>query len=283
MRLTKARIRKLNDLCRVLRTDVIDLLHELQTGHPGGSLSVTEILTALYFVHANISPQNGDDAGRDRIVLTKGHAAPMLYRILAEKGFFPKEELKTLRHINSRLQGHPCTHEKGMGIELSTGPLGIGLSAAVGMALSNKVNGSDAYVFAVTGDGELNEGVVWEALMSASKFRLDNLVIIVDHNGVQLDGTAEEIMPMGSLNDKFAAFGCNVIECDGHDIGALCDAIDAAKVNRGKPSVILAKTVKGKGVSFMENKNTWHGAPIDDGSYEAAMQELRGEADGKIN
>lgn len=277
MGLSKERENYLRGLCAVFRADVIELLHERQSGHPGGSLSVCEILTALYFEKANISPGNCGSADRDRIVLSKGHAAPMLYRILAEKGFFPLEELKTLRRIGSRLQGHPCAQAGEMGVELSTGPLGVGLSAAAGIALANQIDGLHALVYAVCGDGELNEGVVWEVMMSASKFGLDRLVVIVDHNGVQLDGSTDEIMPMGELRARFAAFGCYVFECDGHDVAALCGAIDKAKANRGRPAVILAKTVKGKGVSFMEGKSAWHGAPVDDVSYRIAMRELREE------
>jgi transketolase len=275
MCLSPLRRKELQALCAKFRRDIIETLYAVQSGHPGGSLSVCEILAALYFEKAAVDPQNPDWPQRDRIVLAKGHAAPMLYRVLAEKGFFPIEEMKTLRQLNSRLQGHPCSLETP-GVELSTGPLGIGLSACVGMALGNRLAGIGAAVYAVMGDGELNEGTVWEAAMSASKYKLDRLIAILDYNGVQLDGTAEEIMPMGDIGGKFSAFGFEVFNCDGHDLDQLCSAIGAAKNVRGKPSVILAKTVKGKGVSFMEGKNIWHGKPISEDEYRLAMAELGG-------
>jgi len=278
MQPTQQRTEELNALCKKFRTDLIELLYRIQTGHPGGSLSVCEILTVLYFETANVDPKNPDWEERDRIVLTKGHAAPMLYRVLAEKGFFPVEEMATLRQLNSRLQGHPCAG-KTPGVELSTGPLGIGLSASVGMALSLRLSKSPSTVYAVLGDGELNEGTVWEACMSASKYKLDNLIAIVDHNGVQLDGTGDEIMPMLDLGAKFSAFGFAVLHCDGHDVAALADTIEKAKGVKGMPTVIIAKTVKGKGVSFMEGKNTWHGKPIAKEEYALAMRELGGAAD----
>lgn len=274
--LTKAQETQLNGLCRQFRIDVLTALHEKQTGHPGGSLSVCEILTALYFYGLkNVDPAHPSSKNRDRLVLSKGHAAPMLYRILAEKGFFPKEELHTLRDFETRLQGHPCMTTTP-GVELSSGPLGIGLSAALGMALSLGLDQSDARVYAVLGDGELNEGTIWEACMAASKYKADNLCAILDWNGVQLDGTAATIMPMGDIRAKFTAFGWNCIECDGHDVAALCAALDEAATVKGLPTVILAHTVKGKGVSFMEGQNKWHGQPVDDVSYMKAMEELGG-------
>lgn len=276
MSLSETRKKEMEALCHKFRVDLIEVLHSIQTGHPGGSLSVCEILTALYFEKAKVDSKNPNWPERDRVVLTKGHAAPMLYRVLAEKGFFPVEEMKTLRQINSHLQGHPCALETP-GVELSTGPLGIGLSASLGMALGLKLSNIDSTVYAVMGDGELNEGTVWEACMSAAKFKADNLVVIVDRNHVQLDGTSDDIMPLGDLNAKFAAFGFEVFECNGHDVSALCDTIDLAKAVKGKPSVIIAETVKGKGVSFMEGKNTWHGKAISDEEYKLAMVELRGD------
>lgn len=266
----------LNMLCRTFRKDVLTVLHEKQTGHPGGSLSVCEILTVLYFKVMHTDPENPSWEDRDRLVLCKGHAAPMLYRVLSEKGFFPVDEMHTLRDINSRLQGHPCVLETP-GVDASTGPLGIGLSSALGMAIGLRMNNSKARVYAVLGDGEINEGTVWEACMSASKFKVDNLCAILDWNGVQLDGTTEEIMPSGDLIKKFDSFGWNTIECDGHDVSGLCDAFDKAALCHDKPSIILAHTVKGKGVSFMEGKNTWHGSPVDDNSYALAMKELGGD------
>jgi len=275
--ITEAKVSELNQMCKQMRVDLIKLLHGIQTGHPGGSLSVCEILAALYFEAASVDPKNPKWAGRDRIILTKGHAAPMLYFMLAEKGFFPKEDLACLRQMGSHLQGHPCA-KATPGVEISSGPLGVGLSAAVGMALSLRLDKNPATVYAILGDGELNEGTVWEACMSAAKFKLDNLVAIVDVNRVQLDGTCDDIMPMGDLRAKFEAFGFEVLACDGHDIVALCDTMAKAKTVSGKPCVILADTVKGKGVSFMEGQNAWHGAPIGKEHLETAMNDLGGKA-----
>ena len=267
---------RLEQLCGQFRIDLIETLHARQTGHPGGSLSLCEILSVLYFEDMNVDPANPKMADRDRMVLCKGHAAPILYRVLAEKGFFPVEEMATLRCFETRLQGHPCPLETP-GVDAATGPLGIGLSAALGMALALKLDNSPARVYAILGDGEINEGTVWEALMSASKFKADNLCAILDWNGVQLDGTAEEIMPMGDIPAKFKAFGWNTIECDGHDVDSVYEALETAKTVKGVPTIILAHTGKGKGVSFMEGKNAWHGKPISDEDYAKAMAELRGE------
>jgi transketolase len=267
----------LDSLCLEFRKTLIRTLHAIQTGHPGGSLSVCEILTDLYFNDANISPENINDRSRDKIILCKGHAAPMLYINLAKKGFFPMEELKTLRQINSRLQGHPCTKETP-GVEASTGPLGAGYPLALGVALADMHDGIDAYTYAILGDGEINEGVVWETAMNASKFHANRLITILDWNGVQLDGTNEEIMPMGDVALKFKAFGYNTIEVDGHDVSAISAAIEVAKTCKDRPTIILAHTVKGKGISFMEGDHSWHGKAIDDAHYEQAMKELGGEA-----
>lgn len=275
MSLTMERKMVLDQLCREFRITLIERLHKAKTGHPGGSLSVCEILASLYFEKANVDPKNSKWEGRDRIILTKGHAAPMLYIVLAEKGFFPKEELTTLRQLDTRLQGHPSS-KLTPGVELSTGPLGIGLSAAVGMAAGLKLNSNNATVYAIMGDGEINEGTVWEACMSAVKFKLDNLIVLLDRNHVQLDGTSDDIMPMENLEDRFKAFGFEVLNCDGHDVASICDAIDYCKTIKGRPSIILAETVKGKGVSFMEGKHTYHGKLITDEEYAVAMLELRG-------
>lgn len=275
MEITTADINQFDQLCNKFRIDVLTVLHEKQTGHPGGSLSVCEILASLYFKEMNVSPQNYEAPHRDRLVLSKGHAAPMLYRVLAEKGFFLVDEMHTLRDIDSRLQGHPCALDTP-GVELSTGPLGFGLSAALGMALGLKIDHSPARVYVVMGDGELNEGTVWEACMAAAKFKADNLCAILDWNGVQLDGTTEEIMPMGDIKTKFQAFGWHCIECNGHDVKALCNAYKKAREIKGIPCIVLAHTVKGKGVSFMENKNIWHGKAINDEDYAIAMWELGG-------
>ena len=266
---------KLEQMCHQFRIDVLTTLHAKQTGHPGGSLSVCEILTTLYFAQMNVDPKDPQKADRDRLVLCKGHAAPMLYRVLAEKGFFPVEEMNTLRDFETRLQGHPCMKDTP-GVDMSTGPLGIGLSTAVGMALAAKLDNAPTRVYAVLGDGEINEGTVWEACMSASKYKVDNLCAILDWNGVQLDGTAEDIMPMGDIMAKFDSFGFHCIECDGHDVEALYNAFEEAKTVKGKPTIVLAHTVKGKGVSFMEGKNTWHGKAIGDEEFAKAMEELGG-------
>lgn len=272
--LSENRIKELEELCRKFRMDLVTLLHEVQTGHAGGSLSECEILTVLYMECANISPENQKAPDRDRIVLSKGHGAPMLYRCLCEKGFFPEEELHTLRQPGSRLQGHPCS-EKTPGVELSTGPLGIGLSASVGMACANRLMGNQAHVFTVLGDGELNEGTVWEAAMSAAKYKCDHLIAIVDWNKVQLDGAAEDIMPMHNMEERWDSFGWNVIRCNGHSVSELYEAIERAKEEKdGKPWVILADTIKGKGVSFMEGTNKYHGKAISDEEYEKAKKEL---------
>ena len=266
---------KLEQMCHQFRIDVLTTLHAKQTGHPGGSLSVCEILATLYFTQMNVDPKDPHKADRDRLVLCKGHAAPMLYRVLAEKGFFPVEEMNTLRDFETRLQGHPCMKDTP-GVDMSTGPLGIGLSTAVGMALAAKLDNAPTRVYAVLGDGEINEGTVWEACMSASKYKVDNLCAILDWNGVQLDGTAEDIMPMGDIKAKFDSFGFHCIECDGHDVEALYNAFEEAKTVKGKPTIVLAHTVKGKGVSFMEGKNTWHGKAIGDEEFAKAMEELGG-------
>lgn len=274
MPISKERAAELTELCRVFRVDVLTAIHAIQSGHPGGSLSVCEILTLLYQERMNVSADKADDPNRDRLVLSKGHAAPMLYRNLVEKGFLPKDSMSTLRRANSLLQGHPSTHTPG--IEMPAGPLGLGLSAAQGMAIGLRMNGSPARVYAILGDGELDEGAVWEAAMSAPKFKLSNLTAVVDRNKVQLDGTTDEVMPLGDLAAKWRSFGWNVIECDGHSIEALSDAFDAAESYTEGPSVIIADTVKGKGVSFMEGQAGWHGKAIDDGSFAKAMAELGG-------
>ena len=275
MPLTKKREAELVGQCRQFRIDVLTAIHGASSGHPGGSLSVCEILTLLYQEVMHIDAKKPDDPDRDRLVLCKGHAAPMLYRNLIEKGFLPKDSMATLRRLNSQLQGHPSNHTPG--VEMPSGPLGIGLSAAQGMALGLKLNNSPARVYAVLGDGELDAGAVWEAAMSAPKFKLDNLTAFVDWNRVQLDGTTEEIMPMRDLPGKWRAFGWNVLECDGHDLQALYKAIEDAKACKGVPTVILAHTVKGRGVSFMEGQAAWHGKKISDEDYARAMAELGGD------
>lgn len=276
--MTNEKMKLLEKKCQSFRRELIKLLYSIQTGHPGGSLSAVEIVTLLYQDKLNIDPNNPKMENRDRFVLSKGHAAPILYLNLAESGFFPKEDLKTLRQIGSHLQGHPCAH-KTPGVELSTGPLGLGLGSAIGMALSDKQKGNTATTYVLLGDGEIQEGAIWESAMSASKFGVDNLVAILDNNGVQLDGTTQEIMPLGDICAKFEAFGWHVITCNGHSIMELSNSIDTAKSIKNKPVIILAKTVKGNGVTFMEGKNIWHGRPIGKDDYEKAMAELGGVSD----
>jgi transketolase len=271
MSISAARAEELSVLCRRFRVDVLTAIHGIQSGHPGGSLSVCEILTLLMQERMRFS---GGELERDRLVLSKGHAAPMLYRNLVELGILPADSMGTLRRIDSLLQGHPSIHTPG--VDMPAGPLGLGLSAAQGMALALRAQGSKARVWAVLGDGELDEGCIWEAAMSAPKFKLSNLCAIVDWNGVQLDGTNDEVMPLGDLAAKWRAFGWNVLECDGHDLLALDAAMDAAEAYTDGPSVILAHTVKGKGVSFMEGKAAWHGKAIDDESFAKAIEELGG-------
>ena len=270
MELTIERQKELEAMCHTFRRDVLTAIHKAQSGHPGGSLSVCEILTLLYQHRMNVP--SADDPDRDRLVLCKGHAAPMLYRNLIEKGFLAPETMDTLRQFGSPLQGHPTTHTPG--VDLPSGPLGIGLAAAQGMAIGLRLNGSPARVYAVLGDGELDEGAVWEAAASAPKFMLDNLCAVVDYNKVQLDGTTDEIMPLRDLEGKWKAFGWHVIRVDGHDLRALNKAFDAAEAKKGVPTVIIADTVKGKGVTFMEGQAGWHGKAIDPDSYAKAMTEL---------
>jgi len=262
-------------LCAQMRRELLTILHKIQTGHPGGSLSCCEILCTLYFHTMLIDPANPKLADRDRLILSKGHAAPMLYLCLAHKGFFQIEDINTLRQVDSMLQGHPCA-SKTPGVELSTGPLGLGLSAGIGMAEAAKLTGTDYNVYVLLGDGELQEGAVWEAAMTAAKYKPGNLIAILDHNGVQLDGTNDEIMPLGDISAKFAAFGWHVLHVDGHEIASLIKVFDEANTYKDGPVIILAETVKGKGVSFMEGKSEWHGKPVSKGEYAAALEELGG-------
>lgn len=275
MPITPARIAELEEMCRRFRVDTLCAIQAVQSGHAGGSLSVCEILTVLYQERLRVDPAKPKDPDRDRLVLSKGHAAPMLYCNLIEKGFLPADSMSTLRHMDSLLQGHACIHTPG--VDMSAGPLGIGLGAAQGIAMGLKLNGSPARVYAVLGDGETEEGAVWEAAMSAPKFALDNLCAVVDYNKVQLDGTTDEIMPLRDMAAKWRAFGWNVIRCDGHDIAALTDAFDAAEACTGLPTVIVADTIKGKGVSFMEGQAAWHGKAIPMDKLEIALQELGGD------
>ena len=265
----------LKDIARNIRKDIVSMIHMSKSGHPGGSLSAVEILTALYFDEMNIDPNNGKMEDRDRFVLSKGHAAPVLYATLAHKGYFDREELKGLRKINRMLQGHPDM--KGTpGVEMSTGSLGQGFSVACGMAMASKLDNAPWRVYTLLGDGEVQEGIVWEAAMSAAHYKLDNMVAFLDYNGLQIDGKTEDVMNIGPIVDKFKAFGWNVIEIDGHDFDQIFAALDMAKETVGKPTMIIAKTIKGKGVSFMENQAGWHGAAPSDSDLERALLDLGG-------
>ena len=258
--------------CNV-RKGIIEGTFNAKSGHPGGSLSITEILTYLYFKEMKIDPAAPVKEDRDRFVLSKGHAAPALYSVMAQKGYFPVEELKTLRKVDSRLQGHPSMHYLP-GVDISSGSLGQGISAACGMALGAKLKGDAFRVYTILGDGEIGEGQVWEAAMYASAKKLDNLVAFVDNNNLQIDGTVEEVNSPYPIPEKFAAFGWNVIEIDGHSFDEIENALDNARMCKGKPTAIIAKTVKGKGVSFMENQVNWHGSAPNAEQYEIAMKEL---------
>ena len=258
--------------CKV-RIGVLTATHGAKAGHPGGSLSAADVFTYLYFKELNIDPQNPKWEGRDRFVLSKGHTAPGLYAALAYRGFFPVDDLPTLRHIDSYLQGHP-NMSTVPGVDMSTGSLGQGISCACGMALGLKKQGSTARVYTLLGDGEMQEGQVWEALMFAAHYRLDNLCVIIDHNGLQIDGTNEKVMGLGSIPDKLQAFGLNVFQIDGHDFQAMEKAFDAARQVKGKPSAIVLETTKGKGVSYMEGQVGWHGKAPNDEEYARGMAEL---------
>ena len=260
-----------------IRRNIIKMVTEAKSGHPGGSLSSVEILTAIYFTQMNITKDNLESVERDRFVLSKGHAAPLLYAVLAEKGFLEEEELLTLRKLGSRLQGHPSMR-KLPGIDMSTGSLGQGISAAVGMALSNKYHQLPYRIYTLLGDGECQEGEVWEAAMSASHYNLDNLLAFVDYNGLQIDGKVSDVMNPAPFEDKFRAFGWHVITLeDGHDLEAIIAACEEAKTVKGKPTVVIANTVKGKGVSFMENEAGWHGVAPSVEECQRALKELEGE------
>lgn len=263
----------LEEKARVLRGHILRMLAQAGSGHTGGSLSAADIVACLYFWEMNVDPKNPKDENRDRFVLSKGHAAPVLYAALAEKGFFPVEMLSTLRKMGSPLQGHPDMR-KLPGVEASTGSLGQGISWAVGMALGGKLDRRDYRVYALLGDGELQEGMVWEALMAAAHYKLDNLVVIVDHNGLQIDGKISEVMSPEPVVDKFKAFGFEVLNIDGHDIEAILKAFEKARSTKGRPTAIIAETVKGKGVSFMENRVEWHGVAPKEEELAKALAEL---------
>lgn len=257
--------------CKV-RLGIIEGVFNAKSGHPGGSLSIADVLTYLYFNKMRVDPKNPDDPARDRFVLSKGHTAPALYSTLAQKGFFPEEELKSLRHIGALLQGHPCIQIPG--VDMSSGSLGQGVSVACGMALSGKISNADYRVYTVLGDGEIQEGQVWEAAMFSAHYKLDNLVIIVDNNGLQIDGRVADVMSPYPIVDKFKAFGHNVVEADAHDFDSLEKAFASAEAAKGQPTVIVMKSTKGKGVSFMEDNVSWHGTAPNAEQYAQAVEEL---------
>ena len=265
----------LNEITNVIRKDIVSMICKSKSGHPGGSLSAVEILTALYFDQMNIDPTNPKMEDRDRFVLSKGHAAPALYATLAQRGYFAKDELNNLRQLGSMLQGHPDM-KKVPGVEMSTGSLGQGFSVACGMAMAAKLDNAPWNVYALLGDGEVQEGIIWEAAMSAAHYKLDNMISFLDYNGLQIDGEVESVMNINPIEDKFKTFGWNVITIDGHDFDQIFAALDMAKDTVDKPTMIIAKTIKGKGVSFMENQASWHGSAPSEEQLEQALSELGG-------
>lgn len=271
-------IKKLRKIANNIRKGIIEEVYSAKSGHPGGALSIADILSVLYFNQMNLDPKNPQSNLRDRLVLSKGHASAALYATLAERGFFSKEELKTFRKIGSNLQGHPDM-EKVAGIDMSTGSLGQGLSIANGMALASKMDNLGCRVYCILGDGEIEEGQIWEAAMTSNKYKLDNLCVILDNNGLQIDGKVGEVKDLDCLESKWESFGFNVITCNGHDIERLIDCFEQAKQTKGKPSIIIAETIKGKGVPFMEGKAEWHGKAPSDEEYEKAMKALNLEED----
>lgn len=268
------RAQNLKETAKEIRLLILDMIHTANSGHPGGSLSAADIMTALHFDIMRTDPTNPRWPDRDRVLLSKGHACPVLYACLAKRGYFDLKELKTLRRFESILQGHPI--HKTPGVDMTTGSLGHGLSIGVGMALEGRLSQKDFQVYVILGDGELNEGLVWEAAMAANKFGLNNLVAIVDRNGLQMDGPCETVMPMGDIAAKFAAFGWTTLEIDGHDMEQILKALDTARDHKGGPVCIVARTVKGKGVSYMENICEWHGKCPNNEQFCCALDEIKG-------
>ena len=266
-------INELQEMAKKVRRGIIEAVYSHKSGHPGGSLSVADILTVLYFNEMNIDEKNPKWEDRDRLVLSKGHCSPALYSCLANRGYFPVEDLKTFRSIDSYLQGHPDMN-KVPGVDMTTGSLGQGLSAACGMAIAGKMDKKDYRVYCILGDGEIEEGQIWEATMSANKYKLDNLCVVVDNNNLQIDGTIEEVMSSYPIDEKFRSFGFQIIKIDGHNIQEIIDAFDVAKNIKDKPVCIIAKTIKGKGISYMENQVGWHGKAPNEEQYKLAIQEL---------
>ena len=270
----KIEIKNLEDISKNIRKNIVEMVYSASSGHPGGSLSITDILTVLYFHEMNVNINNPKDEDRDRLVLSKGHCSPALYAVLAEKGYFPKEDLKTFRKIDSYLQGHPDM-KKIPGVDMSSGSLGQGLSVSNGMALAGKLDKKDYRVYCVMGDGEIEEGEVWEAAMTSSHYKLDNLCVIVDNNNLQIDGKINEVMSPYPIDKKFESFGFNVININGHEFNEIITALETAKKIKEKPTVIIAKTIKGKGISYMENEASWHGKAPNEEQYNIAIEELK--------
>ncbi|MCI8520948.1 MAG: transketolase [Clostridia bacterium] len=271
--MNEKRVTELSIIANQVRKNALTAVYNAASGHPGGSLSIADVLTLLYFEVMNVDPKNPKMENRDRMVLSKGHTAPALYGVLAEKGFIPREDVATFRHIDSYLQGHPDMN-KVPGVDMSTGSLGQGVSVAGGMALAAKLDNKDYRVYSILGDGELEEGQVWEQAMFAAHYKLDNLTIFVDNNGLQIDGDVTKVMNPTPIDKKFEAFGWNVIVTDAHDFNKLLDAVNEAKAAKGKPTAIIMKSVKGKNVSYMENNPAWHGAAPKKEEYEQAIKEL---------
>ena len=269
-------VQELNEIARSVRIDALKGIYAAGAGHPGGSFSVTDILVSLYFNVMNVDPEDPKMENRDRLVLSKGHAAPALYATLAHRGFFDPAELLTLRRLGSRLQGHPSM-ELCPGVEMSTGSLGQGFSVAVGMAIADKLDGKDRRTFVVTGDGELQEGIIWEAALSAAKYGLGNLIAVVDWNNLQIDGVVDKVKKVAPIDDKFKAFGWETFVCNGHDMQELLDTYEKALAVKDKPVCIVAKTQKGHGVSFMEDQAGWHGKAPNDEQMAQALAELGGD------
>lgn len=274
MKITK--IEALEMKANEVRKGIIEAVYQAQSGHPGGALSCADILTVLYFNQMNIDPKKPNDKNRDRLVLSKGHCSPALYSVLSLKGYFDIEELKSFRKMNSFLQGHPDM-KKVPGVDMTTGSLGQGLSAANGMAIASKMSEAGCRVYCILGDGEIEEGQIWEAAMTANKYKLDNLCVILDYNHLQIDGTVEEVKGLDNVEGKFNSFGFKTMVIDGHNIEQMIDAFNTAKLTKGRPTIIIAKTIKGKGVSFMENKADWHGKAPSKEEYEKALEELKKE------
>jgi transketolase len=266
-------ISKLKEIAKSVRKGIVEAVYHGKSGHPGGSLSIADIMTVLYFNEMNIDEKNPKWEERDRLVLSKGHCSPALYSCLAQRGYFETKELQTFRNIESKLQGHPDMN-KVDGVDMTSGSLGQGLSVANGMAIAGKLDKKQYRVYAILGDGEIEEGQIWEAAMVSSKYKLDNLCVIVDNNNLQIDGTIEEVMNSKPIDEKFQKFGFETITIDGHNISEIMEAFNKAKEIKGKPACIIAKTIKGKGVSFMENQVGWHGKAPNDEQFKQAIQEL---------